>query len=381
MTRRVVVLGAGAAGLSAANRLARNTEAGADLEVVLVDRSTEHVFLPGYVPVFFREAEATSFRRPVGDLVRPGVRVVIGDVTSLDPADHRVCGSFGELAYDDLVVALGVEVGWPDGPPPAGDLAPWTLDGARAGAEALQRLRQGDRVVVGVTGVGYRCPPAVFDLAVRIRTVTGAAVDLVHPWPRPLAPFGPAPEAAMSALLHRAGVQFHGGFQVREVRSDAVVSATQTQVDYDVAFLVPPHRPPAVIVESPLTGPEGWPAVTFPALAAPGMADVWVIGDLASSALRVGMAGTLAVHQAAFVADAIAARAGGPAARSTPVMSALCFLDAGDTGSVLHCDFTGPASGTGPANCTLLPWLPYFRSAKRLFAQEWFDSTVRGEVT
>ncbi|MGZ4623137.1 MAG: hypothetical protein ACXVGD_13640 [Blastococcus sp.] len=43
MTRRVVVLGGGAGGLPAANRLGRSAEAGADLEVVLVDRAPEHV--------------------------------------------------------------------------------------------------------------------------------------------------------------------------------------------------------------------------------------------------------------------------------------------------------------------------------------------------
>ena len=105
-----------------------------------------------------------------------------------------------------------------------------------------------------------------------------------------------------------------------------------------------------------------------------------VIGDLASASLKVGMAGTLAVHEAAFVADRIAAAAGGPPARELPVMSAICFLDTGETASFLHCDFTGPASGTGPAACTLMPWLPYFRSAKRVFAEEWFTSTVRGGV-
>jgi sulfide:quinone oxidoreductase len=92
------------------------------------------------------------------------------------------------------------------------------------------------------------------------------------------------------------------------------------------------------------------------------------------------MAGTLAVHEAAFVADRIAAAAGGPPAREHPVMSAICFLDTGEKASFLQCDFTAPASGTGPATCTLMPWLPYFRAAKKLFAEEWFASTVRGVV-
>jgi sulfide:quinone oxidoreductase len=378
----VVVLGGGAAGTAAANRLARHSdgEAGAGLEVTLVDRSAEHVFAPGFVPVLFGEADPATFRRPLRDLLAPSVRLVAGEVTALDPDQHRVLGSFGELPYDDLVVALGADVGWPDGPPPGGDLAPWTEAGALAGAAALRSLGPRDRVVVGPTGVGYRCPPAVFDLAVRIRRATGARVDVVHPWPRPLAPFGEGPASAMTALLDRAGVGFSGGFEVAEVRSDAVVSAAGAQLACDVAMIVPPHRPPALLAGSALAGPGGWPAVTFPSFTVAGVPDVAVVGDAASAALKVGMAGTLAVHEAAFVADRIAARAGGPPARPQPTMAAICFLDAGDTASFLHCDFTGPASGTGPAACTLLPWLPWFRRAKQVFAEEWFASTLSGAV-
>jgi sulfide:quinone oxidoreductase len=338
------------------------------------------VFAPGFVAVLFGEAEPAAFRRPLRDLLAPAVRLVTGEVTALDPAGHRILGSFGELPYDDLVVALGADVGWPQGAPPGGDLAPWTEAGALAGAEALRRLGPRDRVVVGPTGLGYRCPPAVFDLAVRIRRATGARVDVVHPWPRPLAPFGEGPAAAMTALLDRAGVGFSGGFEVAEVRADAVVAASGQEVPCDVAMIVPPHRPPAVLAGSALAGPGGWPAVSFPSFTVDGVPDVAVIGDAASFSLKVGMAGTLAVHEAAFVADRIAARAGGPPARERPTMAAICFLDTGDTASFLHCDFTGPASGAGPAGCTLMPWLPFFRQAKRLFAEEWFTSTLSGAV-
>lgn len=377
--RRVVVVGGGAGGLAAANRLARRARDGADVEIVLVDRSPEHVYAPGFVPVFFGEAEPSAFRRPLAELLGPGVRLVTGEASGLDVDGHRVTGSFGELAYDDLVVALGAEVGWPDGPPPVGDLAPWTLDGALAGAEALRRLGPRDRVVVGVSGPGHRCPPAVLDLAVRIRRESGAEVTVVHPWPGPLAPFGEGPAAAAGRMLEDAGVRFVGGFDLAAVRADAVASADGTEVPYDVAFLVPPHRPPALLAGTPLSaGPGGWPAVRFPSLAAEGTDDVAVVGDLLSASLRVGMAGTLAVAEGVFVADRLAERAGGPPAPRAPAMVALCFLDTGETGSFLHCDFTGPASGAGPAACTLMPWLPYFRAAKRLFADEWFASTVRG---
>jgi sulfide:quinone oxidoreductase len=380
VTRRVVVLGAGAGGLAAANRLARHVQAGADLEVVLVDRSGEHVFAPGYVAVMFGDAQPEAFRRPITDLARPEVRIVTGELATIEPDDRRVTGSFGELGYDELVVALGVDVGWPDGPPAVGELAPWTLAGALAGREALAALTPRSRVAIGVPGVGYRCPPAVLDLAVRIARTTGANVEVVHPWPRPLAPFGAAPADAAARLLADAGVAFHGEFSVADITDRAVTSADGRTVEFDAGLFVPPHRPPAVVAGSPLAGDGGWPAVTFPTFSHPAFPNVSVVGDLASTALKVGMAGTLAVFQAAHVADRIAASAGGPPASAAPAMSAICFLDTGETASFLHCDFTAPASGAGPAACTLMPWLPYFRRAKRLFADEWFATMLTGEV-
>lgn len=377
MTRRVVVLGAGAAGLAAANRLARHAAAGADLDVVLVDRGDDHVFLPGLVAVLFGDAEPGELRRPLTELTRPEVRVLAGEVTGVQAAASTVTGSFGELRYDELVVALGAEVGWPDGAPACGDLSPWTPAGALAGREALRGAGPGTRIVVGTSGPGYRCPPAVFDLAARLRTATGFRVDLAHPWPVPLAPFGPGPSAAFSGMLADAGVDFHGDFTVGRVTGAEVVSDSGTALPYDVALLVPPHRPPAAVAASALAGPSGWPAVTFPDFTHPDHRNVTFVGDVAAAALRVGMAGTLAVFEAAHAADRIAA---GAPPSAEPKMTAICFVDTGDTGSFLHCDFTGPASGAGPASCVLMPFLPYFRRAKHLFGAEWFTSMLTGEV-
>jgi len=379
MNRRVVILGAGAAGLPAANRLVRHAGSDAAPEVVLVDRADGHLFAPGFTAVMFGDAEAGAFSRPLADLADPRVRLVRGEVTRIDPDASAVTGTFGELPYDELVIALGADVGWPDGPPPAGELAPWTLHGALAGRDVLRRLGPGDRVVAGPMGTAYRCPPAVFDLAVRIRQMTGADVEIVHPWPRPLAPFGEGPAAAFTELLAGAGVRFTGEFAIAGITEDTVTSSSGSQAGFDAAFIVPPHRPPAVVADSPLAGESGWPAVSYPSFTHPAYPHVSVIGDLAAPALRAGLAGTLAVFEAAHVADRILARAGGTDP-GPPRMSAICFADPGRTGSFLHCDFAGPAAGTGPAACALMPWLPYFRKAKRLFAEEWFDSMLTGEI-
>ncbi len=381
MLRRVVVVGGGPGGLAVANRLARHRGQGAEIEVSLVERSGEHVFLPGLVAVLFGEAEPAQFRKPLRELTVPGVRVVTGEASELRVAESTVAGSFGELGYDELVVATGVEVGWPDGPPACGELAPWTLGGALAGRDALARMGPRSRVVVGPAQASYRCPPAVFDLAVRLRQRTGAHVEVFHPWGRPLAPFGDAPARAFEAMLGAAGVSFRGGFQLAEITEDRLVAASGDTTDYDFGFIVPPHRAPPLVAGSALAGPDGWPPLTFPSLCHPQYPNVTIIGDLGAPGLRVGMAGTLAVFEGGFAADRIATGPTGVMTDKRPRMSALCFIDPGETGSLLLCDFTGPAAGTGPPDCTMLPFMPWLRRAKSLFASEWFSTTVGGTLS
>ncbi|HZC98786.1 MAG TPA: FAD-dependent oxidoreductase [Actinomycetes bacterium] len=376
---RVVVVGAGAAGLSAANRLALRARE-RRVEVVLVDRTAEHVFQPGFVGVLFGDLEPDALRRPLASLVRPGIRLVTGEVARLDPAQARVLGDFGELAFDRLVVAAGAQVGWDDAPPASGDLAPWTLAGALAAREALRRLGPTSRVVVAAATPSYRCPPAVLDLAIRLRHHSGAQITVAHPWPAPLAPFGPAPSAALTRLLAEAGVAFRGAYAFTEVQADRLVDAAGVVVPFDVALLVPPHRPPTVVAASPLASSDGWMRVDFPSLRHPVHRDVFGVGDAVAPTLKVGMAGTLGVFEGGFVADVIAAELAVAPTPAAPRMHAICFLDTGTTGSFLYCDFAAPAAGTGPAACALMPELPFFRRAKRLFADEWFTSMLTGEI-
>lgn len=379
-TRRIVVLGAGAGGLSAANRMARLAGTTPALEVVVVDRSGEHLYAAGLVGVLFGDAELRSIRRPTSELLRPGARLIAGEIETIDPDSGMVHGSFGELPYDQLVVALGSQCGWPAGAPPCGELAPWTVAGALAGRDALARAGPGTRIVIGPTSTLYRCPPAVFDLAVKVRRRTGAHVDVVHPWPRPLAPFGDEAATAFGAMLADAGVGFHGDFTIDRVTPESVVAVSGALRPYDLALIVPPHGPPPAIARTALAGPAGWPVVQYPDLTAARYPNVTVIGDAAAVGLRSGMAGTLAVFEGGHVAERIAAQAAGTVAPATPRMSAICFVDPGDKGSFIHCDFTGPASGTGPPRCTLMPPLRYFTEAKRLFAEEWFRSMLDGDV-
>lgn len=66
----------------------------------------------------------------------------------------------------------------------------------------------------------------------------------------------------------------------------------------------------------------------------------------------------------------------GEAPPPPPRLAAICFFGTGATGSFRYCDFGQPAVGAAPPACAFMPELPFFRHAKRLFAQEWFTSAL-----
>ncbi|WP_298240573.1 NAD(P)/FAD-dependent oxidoreductase [uncultured Bradyrhizobium sp.] len=116
---RIVVLGAGFAGLWAAIGAARKRDeigANGDIEIHLVDRNPYH-----NIRVRNYEADLDEVALPLGRLLDPiGVSHGLGEVEAIDPLHRRISllTSGGEevLAYDRLVLALGSEVMRPDIP-------------------------------------------------------------------------------------------------------------------------------------------------------------------------------------------------------------------------------------------------------------------------
>ena len=81
---RVVVLGAGFAGLELTTRLSE--EFGDDLEIVLIDRSDAFVFGFSKLDVMFGRTVPDEVRHPYADIVKPGVHFVQTAIRSIDPA-------------------------------------------------------------------------------------------------------------------------------------------------------------------------------------------------------------------------------------------------------------------------------------------------------
>ena len=116
---RIVVLGAGFAGLWAAIGAARKRDeigANSDIEIRVVDRNPYH-----NIRVRNYEVDLSEVALPLAQLLDPiGVSHGIGEVEAIDPGRRAISlvTRSGEetLSYDRLVLALGSEVMRPDIP-------------------------------------------------------------------------------------------------------------------------------------------------------------------------------------------------------------------------------------------------------------------------
>jgi len=101
---RVVIVGAGFAGLWAARALARRP-----VRVLLLDRNNFHMFLPLLYQVAAAELESEDVAYPVRSILHsyPNVEFAMSEATGIDPDARTVQTAEGRIPFDFLVLAAG----------------------------------------------------------------------------------------------------------------------------------------------------------------------------------------------------------------------------------------------------------------------------------
>ncbi len=340
MTRakRVVVIGAGPAGLAAAARLhARGGEA---VEVVLAAPGARATFLAGTLDVALGEAEPERF---TASLRLEGVRCVDAAVERVAPGGVQLAGE--RIAADAVIAAPGLAVAYNAVPEWSRAVAAWDPVAASLARATLPEVSKG-RLVVAACSLPYRCPPAPFGLAVRFaerhfkaRHMTRVIAATPEPFPL-LGVGGGAPGLVMEACA-AAGVDVELGFAVDlEASEDGLLrSVNGRELRYDAAFLIPPHVRAAC-----LNGLSGEGALV--AVGDRGSVDdttLYVVGDAAASGMP--RAAGVARGTATAAADgALQALGIAPAPAPEPI-EASCFLfHLGGAVSRLRVTFSGSGS-------------------------------------
>ncbi|MEZ0262430.1 MAG: NAD(P)/FAD-dependent oxidoreductase [Alphaproteobacteria bacterium] len=102
--KKIVIIGAGFAGLTAAKALKHT-----DADVFLIDRRNYHLFQPLLYQVATAALSPAQIAQPVRSILRNqrNCTTVLGEVEAIDLAARTVKGKQGELQYDYLIVATG----------------------------------------------------------------------------------------------------------------------------------------------------------------------------------------------------------------------------------------------------------------------------------
>jgi sulfide:quinone oxidoreductase len=331
---RVLILGGGFGGVSAAHFLRLIAP---EHEVVLVARD------PDFMMGFRKNSEVVggepmhAGRRPLASLERRGVRVVQGSITRVDLNALAVEVDGRTLEGDALLVALGAEV-VPGAVPGLAEHGHNVYDpaGVPAAAEALASLREG-RVVVGIFGAPYTCPPAPYELALlasEAAAARGARCEFAvfTPQPMSLPVLGPAGCEVVEGRLGLRGIGFTANAKAERVDAGRVLFQGGGKTSFDLLLAVPPHRCPQVLVDAGLAEPGGWVRVD-PRTLETGFEGVSAVGDCTAVPLATGQpmpkAGVLAEGEGRIVAERIVARLNGIEPEGTFDGEGACYLEVG----------------------------------------------------
>jgi sulfide:quinone oxidoreductase len=375
---RIVILGAGFAGLELTTRLSE--EFGDALEITLVDKSDSFVFGFSKLDVMFGRALADDVRHRYADIVKPGVRFVQTAISAIDPATRTVTTEAGTFEADILVVALGADLD-PDATPglAEGGHEFYTVAGAFAARDLVERF-EGGRVVIGVLSTPYKCPPAPSETALLLHEHVierglrdRSEIALVIDFPRPIPPSPAASEALLEAFAER-GIEWHPRREVYELDPSRKVALLRDggEMPYDLFLAVPVHRAPRVVVEAGLTT-DGWIAVD-PITFETAHAGVYAVGDVA--AVGTPRAGVFAEGHAAVAAEHIAARVRRTTSSARYGGRGICYLEfGGDQLAMVDVTFFGDQrSGEliGPSRDLAAKKAEFGSSRiKRWFDREW----------
>lgn len=370
---RIVILGAGFGGLTAAVRLSKRLMP-ERAEVTVVDRQTHHLYRPWLYEVATGDAGeerlkagvATPFEDLRAHLAARGVRVEYQEILGLDRAAQAVTLADGRaLPFDRLIVAIGAV---PDlygieglerhGHPMYGLRDALVIN--RRLRELVERKRRGEipavRVLVGgagPTGVEFACEAAMFLRSQERRGALAASewsVGIVEASPRPLPVFHPELSGWAKERLERLGVKLHLDCAIKAAQEGSVTLAPRALKPGETAdaltcdFQGQPTKDVAADLLVWCGGFRANPTVTALGLAVDargrievdatmkvkGEETVWAVGDGAAlvdpaTSRPVPQLAQAAIHQAETAAENVARSLedGTPVAYAFPRMHAL----------------------------------------------------------
>jgi NADH dehydrogenase len=332
-TPRIVIIGAGFGGLSAAKALAR-----APAQVVVIDERNYHLFQPLLYQVATAGLSPADIAAPIRGIVRrqKNTHVMLGSVTGIDVAGRAVLLGRRRVPYDYLIVATGARHAyfgheeWAAVAPGLKKIDDATrvrrkiliaLERAEDEEDAAERRRLMTFVVVGAGPTGVEMAGSIAELAKVALAMDFRAIDprksrivLIEAGPRVLPAFPEQLSAVAQRRLHRLGVEVRLGTPVTGCDAAGVTVGSERIECRTIIWAAGVAASPAAEWLGAAHDQLGRVHVA-PDLGLPGHPDIFVIGDTARLDDATGKPlpglAPVAKQQGKYVARLIAARLAG----------------------------------------------------------------------
>ena len=329
---RVVIIGAGFGGLSAAMRLKRT-----DADVTVVDRRNHHLFQPLLYQVATAALSPADIATPIrGILARQAnASVVLGAVTGIDLAARAILIGERRIPYDELVIATGAHESYfghdewatvTSGLKKVEDATTMrrriliAFERAEESDDEDERRRLLTFVIIGGGPTGVELAGALAELAraalardFRRIDPTTARIVLIEAGPRLLPSFPPRLSEVAARALNELGVELRLGTKVSRCDECGAVLDDERIDSRTLIWAAGVAASPAADWLGVAPG-RGGRVPVGPDLTVPGHPEVFVIGDTAQvDGLHGPLPGVapVAKQEGAYVARVIAARLAG----------------------------------------------------------------------
>ncbi len=290
---RVVIIGGGAGGVTAARYLAKDSEGA--LDVTLIEAN------PVYTTCFFSNLYLGGFRafeslqHGYDRIGAGGVTVVHDRATAVDKAARTVTLAGGQvLPYDRLILSPGID--FKDGSVPG-----WSLDAAevmphayKAGPQTqllksmIESMPQGGTFAMVAPPNPYRCPPGPYERVSMVAHVLSQS----NPTAKILV-FDPKDKFSKQALFEEGWGRYYNGMiewinpefgggdvEVRVDTMEVVVEGEAQKVD--VCNVIPGQIAGQIAAIAGVTDDSGWAPVDPANMRARADENIFVLGDSAA---------------------------------------------------------------------------------------------------
>jgi sulfide:quinone oxidoreductase len=343
------------------------------------------------------QERAEKLVRPERKLLDDNVDLVVDTIERIDAAAQSVLLSSGkQLQYGQLVIATGSRI-MPQ------EIEHFDTEAHHFyTAEASARLRKaldaftGGKIVIGIAGIPYKCPPAPLEVAFLIESELRERglrdkTELTFLSPINRAFTIESVSDMATPIFEEKGIRLELLAGVSEIDAERKVVITDAfeEHPYDLLICVPPHKGAQAVIDSGLAPKSGWlPTdrntlqVKTVAKPAPGRADgdiprfanIFALGD--TTDLPLSKAGSTAHFEAPIVAERVAAAVLGrkPSGKHKSYTGkVMCFFEVGDgKGTLLQFDYEHPPKPPKPNQLWHL--------GKIVFNKTYWHTVPRGRI-